>query len=67
MDLGGELGADADSASADATDHRIAGTENFQFLAFTQADFTQARSLNMGSNVPHVRTTAGRQHGQLYR
>ncbi len=67
MHLGGEFGAYADSASADATDHRIAGTENLQFLAFTQADFTQARSLRMGSNVPNIRTTARRQQGQLYR
>ena len=67
MDLGGELDTYADSASADATDHRIAGTEDLQFLAFTQADFSQARSLNMGSNVLHLRTTADRQCGQLYR
>ncbi len=61
------MGADADPASADPTDHRIAGTENLQFLAFAQADFTQARSLNMGSDVPHARTTAARQGGQLNR
>ena len=67
MDFGGELDANTDSASADATDHRIAGTENLQFLALAQAYFTKARSLNMGSNVPHLRTTADRQCGQQYR
>ena len=42
MDLRGELDAYTDSASADATDHWIAGTEYLQFLALAQADFTQA-------------------------
>ncbi len=42
MDLRGELDAYAHSASTDATNHWIAGTEYLQFLALTQADFTQA-------------------------